>query len=134
MKIGERPLTGHGLIYLSEINNMPDHLYARNFSHAHNQYLDIWVKAEIGGLIFLLVFLGLPMFIGWKLVARDIDPGAGLALIWLGGNFLVYGLSEVFLTHTNTIVLLAVYIPALLILADKKMRGADHIDATPSTI
>lgn len=126
----ERPLTGHGLISFSEINNLPSNFPSKDFSHTHNQYLDVWVKAGIGGLLFLLAFLGLPMFVGWKLLTEGIDPGVGLTLIWLGGSFLVYGLTEMFLGHTNTIVLLATYIPMLLIIADKKIVKANLIIAS----
>ena len=124
--IGEKPLIGHGLLHFSEINNLPLGNPIQHFTHAHNQFLDIWMKLGIGGLAFLLAFLGLPIFVGWKLYSRNIDLGLGLSLIWLGGSFCVYGLSEVWLIHTNTIVILATYITTLLIVADKKWAGLDR--------
>ena len=120
--IAERPFTGHGLRYFSDFNTLPRNNPVQNFTHVHNQYLDIWVKAGIGGLVFLLVFLGLPFFVGVKILFKNLDPGVGLTLIWLGGSFMVYGLTEVFINHTNTIVILATYIPLFLLLADRKFR------------
>ena len=121
--IAERPITGHGLRYFSDFNTLPLDNPVQNFTHVHNQYLDIWVKAGIGGLVFLLVFLGLPFFVGMKMLFKKLDLGVALTLIWLSGSFMVFGLTEVFVNHTNTIVILATYIPLFLLLADGKFRS-----------
>lgn len=121
----ERPITGHGLLQFNDITSLPVANPIQHYNHVHNQFLDVWMKAGIGGLVFIVALLGLPVIVGIKLIIKGSAPGAGLSLIFLGGSFFTFGLTEVYLEQVDTSILLATYIPMLLLLADREMRTAD---------
>ncbi|MGE4610732.1 MAG: O-antigen ligase family protein [Paracoccaceae bacterium] len=75
--IKEKPLIGHGLFQFNNITELPTTNPIQRYNHVHNQFLDVWMKAGIGGLIFFVSILGLPFVIGIKLFIRNIAPEAG---------------------------------------------------------
>ena len=122
----ERPITGHGLLQFHDITSLPDTIPYKRFNHVHNQFLDVWMKAGIGGLIFIIALLGLSAIVGIKLFINDISPNVGLTLIYLGGSYFVLGLTEVYLEKPGATILLATYVPMLLVFADRKMNSASR--------
>ncbi len=122
----ERPITGHGLLQFRDITSLPDTIPYTRFNHVHNQFLDVWMKAGVGGLIFIIALLGLPAIVGIKLFTNDISPNVGLTLIYLGGSYFVLGLTEVYLEKPGATILLATYVPMLLVFADRKMNSASR--------
>lgn len=122
----ERPITGHGLLQFHDITSLPDTVPYKRFNHVHNQFLDVWMKAGIGGLIFIIALLGLPVIVGIKLFIDDISPNAGLTLIFLGGSYFTFGLTEVYLEKPDATTLLATYVPMLLVFSDRKMNAASR--------
>lgn len=122
----ERPITGHGLLQFHDITSLPDTIPYKRYNHVHNQFLDVWMKAGIGGLIFIIALLGLPAIVGIKLFINDISPNVGLTLIYLGGSYFVLGLTEVYLEKPGATILLATYVPMLLVFADRKMNSASR--------
>jgi hypothetical protein len=81
------------------------------------------MRLGIGGVVFLFLLLGLPVLVGYKLFAQNVDQHVGLTLIWLGGSFFTFGLTYIFIGQTNTSVILATYTPMLLLIADKKLSS-----------
>lgn len=124
----ERPITGHGLYLFREIHNLSDNSAIYTFGTAHNQILNIWMRVGMGGTVFILLLHGLPAYVGYKLISRDIDENLGLTLIWLGGSFFTFGLTYIVVGQTNTSVILATYTPMLLLLADKAISERQAAD------
>ena len=127
----ERPITGHGLLQFNDINTLPETSPIQHYNHVHNQFLDVWMKAGIGGLVFIVTLLGLPFIVGIKMYINGIATYVGLSLIFLGGSFFTFGLTEVFLEQADTVTLLATYIPMLLILADREVVAAGRKPTPP---
>jgi len=103
--IKESPVLGYGYFQFNNIIS-PDLAELSIFVHAHNQLLNYWLMLGIGGLLFILLFLGQAMFTGLRWFFSKKSPEAGLALVWLSGGFFVFGLTDVFMAHTNAAVYL----------------------------
>lgn len=116
--IKESPVFGYGYFQFNEIIS-PDLTSLNYFVHAHNQLLNYWLMLGFGGLVFILLFLGQAMLTGLRLFFSKKSPEAGLALVWLSGGFFVFGLTDVFMAHTNAAVYLTVIFGLLYIQAGR---------------
>ncbi|MCF6272870.1 MAG: O-antigen ligase family protein [Rhodobacteraceae bacterium] len=115
--IKESPVFGYGYFRFDNIMS-PDLIKLKGFPHAHNQLLNFWLMLGVGGLIFILLFLGQAMVSGLRLFFSKKSPEAGLALVWLSGGFFVFGLTDVFMFHSNAAIYLTVVL-GLLYLAER---------------
>jgi len=81
------------------------------FSHAHNELLDIFAKRGILGVVVLLIFYGVPLVLFWP-TRRRVFPGAagvldadGLCLRMIGVllpvSYMGFGTTQVFLGHNS---------------------------------
>lgn len=100
----DRPWTGWGRYgYEAEKKRRVDagetHPIVLQYSHAHNELLDIFAKRGIPGVVVLLIFYGMPLVLFWP-TRRRVFPGAagvldaeGLCLRMIGAAArVVYGL------------------------------------------
>jgi len=114
--IKESPLLGYGYFRFDHIIS-PDLTELQGFPHAHNQLLNFWLMLGIGGLVFMLLFLGQAMVTGLRWFFSKNAPEAGLALVWLSGGFFVFGQTDVFMFHSDATIYLTVVL-GLLYLAE----------------
>ena len=116
----DKPLTGWGQAgYLEEKKRRvaagQAHPFVLEFSHAHNEVLDLFVKHGLPGVLALLLFYAVPAWLFWPAPARQRfaaeDTGVGvpdptaLTLRLLGLSLPVlyagFGLTQVFLAHNS---------------------------------
>ena len=112
----DRPWTGWGRYgYEAEKQRRVDagetHPIVLQFSHAHNELLDIFAKRGIPGVVVLLIFYGVPLVLFWP-TRRRVFPGAagvldaeGLCLRMIGVllpvSYMGFGTTQVFLGHNS---------------------------------
>ncbi len=121
--IKESPVFGYGYFRFNNIIS-PDLAELSTFVHAHNQLLNFWLMLGFGGLVFIVLFLGQAMVTGLRLFFSKKSPEAGLVLVWLSGGFFVFGLTDVFMAHTNAAVYLTTLFGLLYIQADCPYRAS----------
>lgn len=124
LMIKAHPLAGNGLRFFYDIADLPQSSPMMAHKHAHNQFLDIWMKSGLPGVGLYLGLHGIPLVAGWRLIRSKADETLGLVLIWMTGSFFVYGLTDIFITGIGQITVYAIYVVALLILADRKVFPA----------
>lgn len=87
------------------------HPIVLQFSHAHNEVLDIFAKRGIPGVVVLLFFYGVPLVLFWP-TRRRVFPGSagvldteGLCLRMIGVllpvSYMGFGTTQVFLGHNS---------------------------------
>ena len=111
----DRPLTGWGRAgYEAEkarrVAAGLAHPVVLEFSHAHNEALDLFAKRGLPGVLLLLAFYGIPLVMFWP-TAHRIRDGAGkmdresLSLCLMGVllplSYMGFGLTQVFLAHNS---------------------------------
>ena len=111
----DRPLTGWGRAgYEAEkarrVAAGLAHPVVLEFSHAHNEALDLFAKRGLPGVLLLLAFYGIPLVMFWP-TAHRIRDGAGkmdresLSLCLMGVllplSYIGFGLTQVFLAHNS---------------------------------
>lgn len=111
----DRPLTGWGRAgYEAEkarrVAAGLAHPVVLEFSHAHNEMLDLFAKRGLPGVLLLLAFYGIPLAMLWPTAGR-IRDGAGrmdresLSLCLVGVllplSYIGFGLTQVFLAHNS---------------------------------
>lgn len=116
--IKSRPIAGHGFLDFRELAEIPPEI-STNYDHAHNQYLELWMKGGIIGIIFFLIYLGLPIWAGARTIKNSGGRLLGMNLIWIGGSFSVLTLTDVFLLYPETAPLVGVFLVMLLSEADR---------------
>jgi len=109
--IGERPLIGHGFgSFPHEIHRLYDEGHLRfdgQNRHAHNQYLQTLTEEGILGLALLLFYLGTAAHRFWVAAWRSGQSTyAGLTGLMLVSGYGVFGLTQVFFAHNNSIIFL----------------------------
>lgn len=124
--IKEHPILGHGMRYFFDIADLPADHPMMAHKHVHNQFLDLWVKSGIAGIVFFAMLYTVPLLAGWKLVAAKVDATLGLMLIWLTGSFFVFGLMDVIITNTGIVTIYATYLVCFLLLADAKLLSTSN--------
>lgn len=111
----ERPLLGWGRAYDAEKQRRVEahkaHPVVLEFSHAHNEWLDMYARRGLLGVLLLLLYLLFPLWLFWPTPARVTPPGqAGmdptlLALSLVGSllplGYLGFGLTQVFFGHNS---------------------------------
>ena len=122
--IKENPVVGNGLKFFFEIAGLPEDNPLMRHNHAHNQFLDIWMKSGIAGVGLFIMLHGLPLVAGVKLIISKADVALGMALIWLSGAYLVFGLTDIFITRLGTMTIYSVYMTILLLLADRRLAAS----------
>ncbi|HTH94964.1 MAG TPA: O-antigen ligase family protein, partial [Rhodocyclaceae bacterium] len=114
MLIEERPLFGWGKKgYMDRVKELiSDGTVApvvADHSHLHNEYIDAWVKRGIPGLLSTLLLYGLPLMLFLQLyrhsdeTARPYILGGVLTTV----SYIVFGLTQAFLTHDDGVTLYA---------------------------
>ncbi len=111
----DRPLTGWGRAgYEAEKKRRvaagQAHPIVLEFSHAHNEVLDLFVKRGLPGVLLLLAFYGIPLVMFWPRADR-IRDGTGrmdreslslcLVGVMLPLSYIGFGLTQVFLAHNS---------------------------------
>jgi O-antigen ligase len=78
-------------------------------SHLHNEYIDTLVKRGVTGLFALLVLYLLPLLLFTRLLKSANKATAPYALtgILLYVSYIMFGLTQAFLTHNNGVMILA---------------------------
>ena len=118
--IHSAPLLGHGIDSMPQILQRPeleiDPAIAR-FTHLHNQYLDITMKMGLVGAVLFFTPLVVAFVVGFKLALDPADRIKGLAILWVGGSYAIYSLTQVFYGHATTALHYGVYVGMLLWLA-----------------
>jgi O-antigen ligase len=137
-KVGEAPWLGQGnkgWIELRDQGIVKGELvpFISNFSHVHNEYLDVLLKRGIVGLgLLLLLYVG-PMFWFFKpyLNAVDIDvKSLAMAGMVIPMMYMDFGLTQLFLGHNSGRMVLAslwMCTAALLLNASEDNRQHDTI-------
>ena len=111
----EKPLTGWGRQgYVDEKNRRVEAGLANpsilQFTHAHNEAMDLFVKHGVPGVLALLFFYGVPIAIFWPTAARMRRPDGSFDRIALSlrlSGLLVplctigFGLTQVFTAHNS---------------------------------
>ncbi len=112
----DRPLTGWGRYgYEAEKQRRvaagEAHPFVLQFSHAHNEVLDIFAKRGLPGVAVLLLFYGVPLVLFWP-TRRRVFPNPsgpldeeGLCLrlvgVLLPVSYMGFGVTQVFLGHNS---------------------------------
>ncbi|AVO49204.1 polymerase [Melaminivora suipulveris] len=111
----ERPFTGWGRVGYEQEKarrvaqgRAPE--VVLQFNHAHNEALDLWAKHGGGGVLLLLIFYTVPLWLMWPTRARIHDargeldrPALALCLVgvMLPLSYAAFGLTQVFLAHNS---------------------------------
>jgi O-antigen ligase len=114
-KVGDAPWLGHGKLGWIEMRDQAIakgelHPYIANFSHVHNEYLDVLLKRGAVGLaLLMLLYLG-PMLWFFKpyLKAVSIEvKSLAMAGMVIPMMYMDFGLTQVFLSHNSGRMVLA---------------------------
>lgn len=113
----DRPLTGWGRYgYETEKQRRVAaglaHPFVLQFSHAHNEVLDIFAKRGLPGVAVLLLFYTVPLVLFWptrRRVCRAVEEGGvdpqvlclRLVGVLLPIAYIGFGLTQVFLGHNS---------------------------------
>lgn len=82
-----------------------------DFYHAHNQYIDLWLKTGLPGMLLLLALQGAALWFAWtRRGGVPADHGVAAALAWVSLSFLGYGMTQAFLGHVETSLIPATYL------------------------
>ena len=135
--IREAPVLGHGIDSFPEVLRRPElgvpaDSVLFTFSNVHNQYLDMVMKMGVPGALLFFGPLGVALVVGLRLgfdPARRIE---GLALVWVGGSYAIYGLTQTFYGHASTALQFGVYLGMLMWLAPGGRYG--DICQRPDTV
>ena len=116
--IPEAPWFGHGLIPFSEIlagaEPTPMSQAIGEFGHVHNEYLDLLLKAGIVGTVLFYGPIAVALAGSTRLLRSPAGRVQGLAIMWVGGAYLIYGLTSVTFAHASTTHQLGVYLGILI--------------------
>ncbi|CAG2133875.1 O-antigen ligase family protein [Cupriavidus numazuensis] len=112
--IKERPALGWGKQgYMNDVQRLIHEgkvdAVVGEHSHLHNEYLDAWVKRGILGLFAVLILYLAPLYlfaVRTRHVTEQAKPYA-VAGIMLSLSYLIFGLTQAFLTHVNGVMLYA---------------------------
>lgn len=121
MLIAEKPLTGWGSQGYTEAmhvlgDNGVINSYAAQFTHAHNDFIDITAKRGVFGLISILALYFVPLYFFNRYAKFGTNPSKlpiSLAGILLPTMYIDFGFSQTFLHHNNGIM---VYVFLLVVL------------------
>ncbi|MCO5148044.1 MAG: O-antigen ligase family protein [Aquamicrobium sp.] len=120
--IRDAPLLGQGIDSYSEVLRRPElgvpaDSVLFQYSNVHNQYLDMAMKTGLVGAVLFFAPLVIALVTGLRL---GLDPERrvwGLAILWVGGSYAIYGLTQTFYGHASTTLQYGVYLGLLMWLA-----------------
>lgn len=117
--IAEAPLLGHGISSFPDVLRAPELGVSENsvlftFSNVHNQYLDMVMKMGLVGAALFFMPLFISLGVGLRLALHRENRVAGLTIIWVGGSYAVYGLTQTFYGHASTTLHYGVYLGMLM--------------------
>ena len=129
--IPEQPLFGHGLSSMPELllhpaAGVPEGSVLLHFGHVHNEYLDTLLKMGIAGLVLFYAPMLLALWLAWR---RFADPGGrvwALAVAWVVGAQLIYGLTSVMFAHGVTVLQFGSYLGMLMFVVTSDDSEAAH--------
>lgn len=129
--IPEQPIFGHGISSLPEVlrhplAGVPADSAILDFGHVHNEYLDILLKAGIVGFILFYTPMLIALWLAWRGLADPARLVWAIAVAWVVGAQLIYGLTSVMFAHAVTALQYGVYLGMLMfVLApeDSDARG-----------
>jgi O-antigen ligase len=130
--IPEAPWFGHGLRPFSEIlaaTGIAEDSSVARFAHVHNEYFNNLLKMGIVGTVLFYA----PMILALALAGRTLkSPGQRLyamAILWVVGAHLIFGLTGVFFEHASNVLQFAVYLGMLIWLVCGEEEGAQPVGA-----
>lgn len=135
--IGETPLFGHGIDSFPDVLRMPElgvpaDSVLFTFSNVHNQYLDMMMKMGLLGAMLFFAPLAVALVVGLRLALDPAERVKGLAILWVGGSYAIYGLTQTFYGHASTTLHFGVYLGMLMWLAPGGRYG--DICQRPETV
>lgn len=135
--IRSAPLLGHGIDSFPQSLMRPEFSIAEdsilmNFSNVHNIYLDMMMKMGIVGALLFFAPLVVALVTGLRMALMPDSRVMGLALLWAGGSYAIYGLTQTFYGHASTTLHYGVYVGMLLWLAPGGRYG--DIIQRPETV
>lgn len=108
------PIIGWGKAgYMAEAKRLADEgkvgMTLTEHSHLHNEYIDALVKRGLIGLAAVLILYLVPLFLFARQLKRASPSAAPYALagILLYASYIMFGLTQAFLTHNNGVMILA---------------------------
>jgi O-antigen ligase len=130
--IPEAPLFGHGFIFFSDIlasTSEPTAMVQSisEFGHVHNDYLDLLLKAGIVGTVLFYGPMVTALAGSTRLVRSSEERVHGMAIIWVVGAYLIYGLTSVTLAHASTTLQLGVYLGLLIWLVPAETKNSSRL-------
>ena len=117
--IPEQPLFGHGLSSMPEVlhhpaSGVPEGSVLLNFGHVHNEYLDTLLKMGIAGFVPFYAPMLLALWMAWRRLADPAGRIWALAVAWVVGAQLIYGLTSVMFAHGVTVLQFGAYLGMLM--------------------
>lgn len=135
--IREAPLLGHGIDSFPDVLRRPELgvpadsvLY--EFSNVHNQYLDMTMKMGLLGAVLFFAPLAVASLVGLRMALDPAERVKGLAILWAGGSYAIYGLTQTFYGHASTALHFGVCLGMLMWLAPGGRYG--DICQRPETV
>lgn len=140
-KVGDAPLMGHGKLGWIDMRDQAIakgelHPYIANFSHVHNEYLDVLLKRGAVGLaLLMLLYLG-PIFWFFKpyLKTADIEvKSLAMAGMVIPMMYMDFGLTQLFLGHNSgRMVLVSLWMCTAALLLNAAEPSKPSAPASPS--
>lgn len=120
--IRDAPLLGQGIdsypavLYRPELGVPPDSILFR-YGNVHNQYLDMAMKMGLVGAFLFFAPLVVALVAGLRLALDGERRVWGLTILWVGGSYAIYALTQTFYGHASTTLHFGVYLGLLIWLA-----------------
>lgn len=120
--IRDAPLLGQGIdsypavLHRPELGVPADSILFR-YGNVHNQYLDMAMKTGLVGAVLFFAPLAVALVTGLRLALDPERRVWGLAILWVGGSYAIYGLTQTFYGHASTTLQFGVYLGLLMWLA-----------------
>jgi O-antigen ligase len=120
--IRDAPLLGQGIdsypavLHRTELGVPADSVLFR-YGNVHNQYLDMAMKMGLVGAALFFAPLAVALVVGVRLALDPQRRVWGLAILWVGGSYAIYGLTQTFYGHASTTLQFGVYLGLLMWLA-----------------
>ncbi len=120
--IRDAPLLGQGIDSYHEVLRRPELGIPPDsvlflYSNVHNQYLDMAMKMGLVGAVLFFAPLGVALVVGLRFALDPERRVWGLAILWVGGSYAIYGLTQTFYGHASTTLHFGVYLGLLMWLA-----------------
>jgi len=120
--IRDAPLLGQGIdsypavLHRTELGVPADSVLFR-YGNVHNQYLDMAMKMGLVGAFLFFAPLVVALVAGLRLALDGERRVWGLTILWVGGSYAIYALTQTFYGHASTTLHFGVYLGLLIWLA-----------------